>query len=271
MQPPDTRALRTLMRGLRDLLLPRACAVCRALLPNPDGGASPDLVCVECWSHCAAFPAPWCDRCGHPRAAVMGALAACRWCVRLPPTVRAVRSVCRMDSGTGSAIVQALKYSGWRGVAAGMARRMAALRFPTDVERERAAIVPVPLAPSRERERGFNQSDLLARHVAHHWRLPVWDQLVRRSRATATQTRLSPAERAHNVAGAFSAAVHTPDVAHVARGAHVVLVDDVVTTAATLNEVTAALMERGVRQVSYLTFGRAPDAGDVAATAAPVT
>lgn len=169
-----------------------------------------------------------------------------------------------MDRGTGGAIVHALKYSGWRGVAEGMARRMAALPFPGDVERERAAVVPVPLAPTRERERGFNQSDLLARHVAHHWRLPVWNHLVHRSRVTATQTRLSPPERASNVAGAFAG---PRDVLHDALGAHVVLVDDVVTTAATLNAVTDALVKCGVRQVSYLTFGRAPDAADTSAIA----
>jgi ComF family protein len=261
MRSREVGAGRRLARGLRDLLLPRACAVCRALLPVQQGRTPQALVCLECWSHCVAFPAPWCDRCGHPRSGIAGTLAPCRWCVRLPPTVRAARSVCRVDVGTGGGIVHALKYSGWRGVAEGMAHRMASLDFPADVERERVAVVPVPLAPARERERGFNQSTLLAHHVARRWRLPVWDDLVVRTRHTPSQTRLSPSARTDNVSGAFQAVASRTEMV----GAHVILLDDVITTAATLNAIAAALIACGLRQVSYVSFGRAPDAGDAPA------
>jgi ComF family protein len=183
----------------------------------------------------------------------------CRWCERLPPTVRAVRSAARLDSGTASAIVHALKYSGWGLVAEGMAQRMARLTFPTDVVRERVALVPVPLAAARERERGFNQSLLLARGVGRRWSLPVWDDVLRRRVETSTQTRLTPSERAANVSGAF---VANPAAVQRLRGCHLVLVDDVITTAATLNEAAAALSAGGARILSYLTFGRAPESGD---------
>ncbi len=164
-----------------------------------------------------------------------------------------------MDSGTASGIVHALKYSGWTAIASEMGDRMARLSFPNDVERERVALVPLPLAAARLRERGFNQSDLLAETVAAHWGLPVWHDVLTRQRETGTQTQLTPSERASNVSGAFAA---RSGAGVRLRGAHVVLVDDVVTTAATLNAAASALIAGGVRILSYLTFGRAPESGD---------
>jgi predicted amidophosphoribosyltransferase len=263
---------RTLARGLADLLLPRACACCRSLLEADATG----LVCAPCWSRCERFPEPSCRRCGHPRQPLPGArlvegidggaadgagdgFARCRWCDRLPATVRAVRSAARLDAGSAGQIVHALKYGGWTGLATEMGARMARLTFPADVVAERVALVPIPLAPVRERERGFNQSRLLADAVAQHWGVPVWPDVLVRVRATATQTRLTPSDRAANVSGAFGT---DPGVTARLRGTHLVLVDDVITTAATLNAAASALTGRGVRLVSYLTFGRAPDAGD---------
>jgi ComF family protein len=182
----------------------------------------------------------------------------CQWCDLLPPFVRAVRSVCSVHSGTGLAIVGALKYDGWTAAADGMAERMARLGWPRDVLEERAAVVPVPLAPSRYRERGYNQSELLARGVARRWNVAVWTECLARARGTTSQTRLTPDERRQNVSGAFRAVAGAVNF----RGAHLVLVDDVVTTAATLNECATALYEAGARIISYVTFGRAPALGD---------
>lgn len=160
---------------------------------------------------------------------------------------------------TGQRIIHALKYEGWWRVAEGAALRMARLDWPADVVDERVALVPVPLAASRLRQRGYNQSECLARALAVLWKLPVRADVLVRSRATQTQTRLTPEERVRNVHGAFAAT----EAARVElRGAHVVLVDDVVTTAATLNECAAALHASGIRIVSYVTFGRAPAVGD---------
>lgn len=167
--------------------------------------------------------------------------------------------MCRMDRGTGSAFVHALKYEGWSRIAAPMARRMARLHFPPDVVAERAALVPVPLSRTRLRERGYNQAELLALSLGKHWNVPVWTDVVERIRSTTSQVRLTPSDRAANVAQAFATASSANGRL---SGAHVVLVDDVVTTAATLNATAETLISRGVRIVSYVTFGRAPEAGD---------
>ncbi len=136
---------------------------------------------------------------------------------------------------------------------------MARLSWPADVIAERTALVAIPLARVRERERGFNQSALLATELGKIWRLPVWSTVVERGRATQTQTRLTPTERSSNVAGAFRA---TEGARATLRGAHIILVDDVITTGSTLNACAETLFAAGARILSYVTFGRAPASGD---------
>jgi ComF family protein len=242
-----------LAAALLDLLLPRVCVVCS----RPLGPLERDLVCGHCWVRALELPWPRCDRCGHPRD-LRRAESACRWCELLPPFVRAVRSAYALPGGTSESIVHALKYQGWPAIARPMGRRLAALRFPRDVEEERAALVPVPLAASRLRERGYNQSTELARALGDAWSLPVRENLLARARSTKTQTRLTPGERHRNVSGAFRVLADRATL----RGLHLVLVDDVVTTAATLNACAAALHAGGARILSYVTFGRAPALGD---------
>lgn len=232
------------------LLLPRACVVCERLLDRGEDR----LVCGQCWARVPVLPAPRCQRCGHPTQGQW-----CRWCVQLPPYVRAARSVCWATGEIGLGIVHALKYQGWHRVAAEMGHRMAQLDWPPDVIEERRALVPVPLSAKRERERGYNQSERLAQALGPRLRLPVWNDALVRVRHTDTQTRLTPGERLRNVSGAFRV---PPSARTLLRGAHVIVVDDVVTTAATLNACAAALCDGGARIVSFVTFCRAPALGD---------
>lgn len=240
--------LRIATAAALEFLLPAACPVCDRLLDRGEQG----LVCGRCWTRIAVLPSPQCERCGHPALR-----QRCSWCQLLPAYVRSVRSVCWMHTGTGPSIVHALKYGGWHVIASEMAARMARLAWPVDVVEERIALLPVPLSKSRERERGFNQSERLAAALAPRWKVPVWNDVLERSRVTQTQTRLAPDQRLANVSGAF----RVRDSARL-RGAHVVVVDDVVTTAATLNACAAALFAAGARIISYVTFGRAPAATD---------
>lgn len=242
--------VRATLGGLADLLLPRVCVSCDSPLRAGERG----VVCGHCWTRLDAMPFPQCVRCGHPHIR-----HSCRWCELLPPFIRAVRSVCWIPGGSGGAIVHALKYEGWRAVADGMAERMSRLAWPPDVVDERAALVPVPLSRARARERGFNQSELIARSLAARWSIPVWNDVLSRGRNTETQTRLTPGDRLRNVASAFDVSSAAP---HRLRGAHVLLVDDVVTTAATLNACADALVRGGTRIISYVTFGRARSASD---------
>jgi ComF family protein len=163
-----------------------------------------------------------------------------------------------VPEGIGGELVHALKYDGWHALATGMGARMARLSWPVDVIAERTALVPVPLSARRERERGFNQSARLADAIAAHLGLDAWHDVLVRTHFASSQTRLTPEERLRNVSGAFRVA---GDPARL-RGTHLVLVDDVVTTAATLNACAAALFAGGTRIISYVTFGRARLPGD---------
>jgi ComF family protein len=244
------RPLGEAFRGLSDLLLPIVCVVCGRLVPRDEHG----IVCAVCWSRVEELPYPRCDRCGHPQGRF-----DCTWCELLPAFVRAARSFCWMPGGTGAEIVHALKYGGWLRAGEEIALRMARLQWPIDVTEERTAVVPVPLGSSRERERGFNQSAVIAHRLADLWRIPCRVDLLTRSRATRSQTELTPGERLSNVAGAFRP---RESGLNELAGAHFILVDDVITTGATLGACASALFEAGARTISYVTFGRAPAAGD---------
>lgn len=228
-----------------EFLLPIACVSCERLL---DAG-EPGVVCGLCWSRLRVLPSPQCTRCGHPAIS-----ARCSFCALLQPYVRAARSVAWVPGGAAGEIVHALKYSGWSCVAIEMSQRMGRLHWPPDVVDERRALVPVPLSRARIRERGYNQSERLACGLSPAWKIPVWSDVLRRTRATVSQTELTPDERKRNVAGAFEVA---PEKEQQIRGAHLVIIDDVMTTAATLNACAAALYGAGARTISYVTFGRA--------------
>ena len=200
------------------------------------------------------LPHPRCDRCGHPRPR-----ATCRWCELLPPFVRAARSVCWVPGGTAGAIVHALKYEGWPasrprdGGAHGAARLAAGRRRASGRASFRSRC-----RRSATRERGYNQSALLARALASRWHIPVWHDCSCARARRATQTRLTPEDRLRNVVGRVPCA---PGAGRGSRAPMSSLVDDVVTTAATLNACAAALCEGGARIISYVTFGRAPARG----------
>jgi ComF family protein len=116
---------------------------------------------------------------------------------------------------------------------------------------EARVVIPVPTSTARERERGYNQAALLARGFAARTGRVAREDVLRRVRATTTQTALHPGERRANVARAFAA--HGAAELH---GEHVILVDDVWTTGATALSCVEALVEAGTRAVSVATFAR---------------
>lgn len=120
-------------------------------------------------------------------------------------------------------------------------------------------VLPIPLSPERLRERGFNQSWLLARRVARHLGLPARHDLMRRVRHTERLMALSAEARAQAIHDVFDV---TPAGRIALKGRHVALVDDVMTTGATLNEATRALLEGGARGVSAWVVARTPPPAD---------
>jgi ComF family protein len=220
---------------LLDLVLPPACAACG--LP---GGAA----CASCLASLAPLPEPWCAGCGAP---VPVPVARCPACVG--PIEGARQAVAY--SGSATALVAALKDQRRRGLA-GVLAEVVVARVPRPPEG--ATLVPVPLGRRRARERGFNQSALLARELGRLWALPVSEPLVR-VREGADQRGARATARTRQVAGAFSV---RPGEAAPRRPW---LVDDVHTTGATLAACARALRTAGAARCGAVAFARVPPGG----------
>lgn len=196
---------------------------------------------------------PLCERCGDPLPtwrSISLPLALCPRCRRTSRRVDRARAVGAYD-GALRAIIHAMKYEGRRSLARPLAELMRVCG--ADALEGAECLVPVPLHPSRRRERGFNQAADLARHL----NLPVRHAL-RRLRATASQTGLPAAQRHRNVRGAFAAT----RAARGFIGRTIVLIDDVSTTGATLEACARALKEAGLKEVRALTAARVVGRGD---------
>jgi ComF family protein len=235
--------LRALADGLMAVLLAPPCAACDRPLEHPTRGP----VCSACWSQVRAFSPPLCQHCGDPlmswRARDVDISARCPRCERQPSAISRLRAIGEYD-GTLRSIIHALKYDRRPSLARPLAGLMH--RECGDILTGIDFVVPVPLHRSRLRSRGFNQAALIARALS----LP-WQQTLRRTRATPSQTDL-PAEQRHaNVRDAF-ALTHRARVA----GLVVTLVDDVSTTGATLEACARVLRDAGAREVRAVTAAR---------------
>ena len=218
-------------------MLPGECLLCH----DPVDQAPPDaLICGPCRNRWTPLPCPACPRCGQPHIRDIG----CRICLDWPPGLAGVTSVFWLEGGARRA-VHLFKYEGWWRVASAMAF---AMRRVVTIS-PRSTLVPIPLGTARLRERGYNQSAVLATALGNLFHLPVAAGLLRRRRETTTQTALTPEERRANLAGAFEAVSALP--------CHPVLVDDVFTTGATLAEAAVALQQAGADAVGGITFARA--------------
>jgi ComF family protein len=156
--------------------------------------------------------------------------------------------------GTLREAIYGLKYSYIRDLAEPLGDML--IDYYGDTPLPADAIIPVPLHPRRRRERGYNQSALLAGRLGAATKVPVHNDLLRRHRYTRSQTRLNAEERSQNVQGAFSLAKHH-DVTQTIVDKRVLLIDDVATTGATLRACAQTLREQGVHSVWALTVARA--------------
>jgi len=221
--------------ALLDLLYPPRCAACGE--PSPAGR---DPFCPTCAE--AIDPVPeGCDRCGLP-----GPDRRCGHCHAEPPAFDGVQAG-GLYGGPLADAIQALKYGGRPAVARPLGSWLAArVALPPG-----SLVVPVPLARRRRIARGYDQAALLAGHLARaggHRRLLG---ALRRVRETPPQVGRTRAERARNVAGAFAAGPQP------VAGLDLVLVDDVVTTAATADAAAAVLRAAGARSVTVVALARA--------------
>jgi ComF family protein len=235
--------LRRIGRAVVDSVLPPRCLSCGEIVEQPDA------LCSRCWSGIAFFAPPWCVLCGLPFPHPMGEDAVCADCARERPSWDQARAVLRYDKNSRR-LVLGFKHGDHTHSAAAFGRWMQ--RAGADLLARADLLVPVPLHWTRLFQRRYNQAALLAQAV-HSAGGPevAADWLVRRRR-TPVQGHLGPAARERNVRGAFAMRPRRS-----VAGKHVVIIDDVMTTGATVGECARVLKHEGALSVGVLTLARA--------------
>jgi ComF family protein len=239
-------ALRAAVEGALSLLYPENCQLCRA----GRAGAAQGFVCSRCWQGVRFVRPPWCDRCGLPFAGEITTTFECANCRELTLHFESARAAV-VASGVVLEVIHRYKYQQAEWFEPFLTDLLCREAAPVVRGGSWDAVVPVPLHPRRERERGFNQAARLAAALARACDLPVRRDWVRRMEFTRTQTALSRAERAANMRGVFEA---RPGLR--LNGQRVVLVDDVLTTGATTSACAKALLDAGAGRVVVWTLAR---------------
>lgn len=227
-----------------NIVFPPQCLSCDALVPNHG------TLCLECWQQVEFITDPCCACCGYPFEFTMGPGTLCGDCLREQPVYARARAAFRYNEASRRLVLKlkfqdqtllAKIFAGW------LASAGRELIAASDV------IVPVPLHYWRFIGRRYNQSVLLAQALSPLCGLPTIPDALKRIRYTPPQAGLTRAQRLDNVKGVFSVnARHIPAI----KGNSVLLIDDVMTTGATLQQCTKALIKAGASQVNVLTLSR---------------
>ena len=239
-------AARQFLRGLGEVLFPPVCVHCRGLVE--DSGYR--HLCARCARRLDFVRSPCCPTCGHPFRGVMAADRICGHCAHLRPAFRRGRTAV-ISRGPARALILELKYHRGRHVLEDIEEIFR--RSPAVLAHVRGAtLVPVPLHPRKLRERGYNQSELVARALARAAgpRTRV-ARLLRRTVDTRTQTGFDRRTRRSNLKNAF-ALVRRNGLNFRQR---YILVDDVFTTGSTLNSCARALRQAGCLKLDVVMFG----------------
>jgi ComF family protein len=240
------QGLRAAWSAALDAALPPLCPSCR----EPVEGVG---LCPSCWSKLSFIARPYCERLGIPFVYDPGAGILSMEAIADPPAYHRARAAVRFDE-VARALVHALKYGDRLDLAPVMGRWTA--NAGREILAGADALVPVPLHWRRLWARRFNQSAALAAAVSAASGLPVATAALKRVKATAHQVGLSRSERAANVQGAF----RVPEQGRIeVAGRRLVVVDDVLTSGATVEGCARALLRAGAANVDVLVFARVVD------------
>ncbi len=238
------RLLRNGLHGAIGIVYPPTCITCRAATGEAQA------LCPACWRGIGFIERPYCERLGTPFPVDLGAGLLSPAAIADPPVFARARAVCRFD-GTARELVHRLKYGDRVELSLTLGRMMA--QAGRELAADADLVLPVPLHRTRLWRRRFNQAAALAGIVSRETGLPLAATALTRIRRTRQQIGLTRAQRAENLQGAFhvSAAARGQ-----IEGRRILLVDDVLTTGATVNAASRALLRAGASAVDVLTFAR---------------
>jgi ComF family protein len=240
----DVVSIANFLRPALDFVLPPRCPSCGAI--TPEGGP----FCAGCWQQLRFLAPPWCDGCALPfdYQDVEGLL--CADCLASPPHHDGIRAAVAYDEISRQVALK-LKYGGKIGLS-----KMIAMQLVRHVPESNKAIwvAPVPLHWTRLWSRSFNQSALIAKDLSVLKGLTFVPDLLTRTKRTPSLRGLSPKQRRQTVSKAFTI---TPRYAEAVKDAHIILVDDVLTTGATADACVKALKKAGAQWVQVFCWARA--------------
>lgn len=236
--------------ALLDVFYPRHCYHC----DRPLNDCTAQTLCHNCFQHLKRIRirAPICKTCGLPLPGQKEheGHTRCLNCRMLRPPFSAARALFPY-SGPPESLVQSYKYHGNYFLGPRVIKLAIQMQWVSDSFIQQDCIVPVPLHPRRKRQRGYNQATFIAQVLGQHYSIPLASDTIIRKRHTDQQARLTRAQRQKNVKGAFGKGPE--DVS----GKSVLLVDDVLTTGATVGECARTLRRAGADRVNVLTLVRA--------------
>jgi ComF family protein len=237
--------LKQIFTNLADIIFPPKCIGCGVVF---DGNNS--HFCGHCFAKINFIKSPLCHCCGIPYLGDEESNHLCGNCISTKPHFISARAVGQFDGVLLDAIHQ-FKYRGNIAIGKALGELMAENEYPSLNIKEYSLIIPVPLHLKRLKERGFNQSAILAKTLAKKFRMPLDITSFKRCAYTEPQVRLKKQEREANVKGAFE----VTDRRKIA-GQKVILVDDVYTTGNTVKECARMLVKNKAEQVAVLTLAR---------------
>lgn len=237
----EITTLKVLGERALELIFPIKCPVCLKTLNDPE-----KLICKECYMRLKFTKEPICKRCGRPLKDETAEF--CEECEKSAVKRYYEKGVSLLVHDEGAKkILYDLKYSNIRENIKFLAREFVRKKYREVLDWNAEALIPVPLHKKRYQTRGFNQAELFAKELGRYFKIPVDSRILQRQKATTPQKELDKKKRKKNIENSFKISDN------IVKYKCAILVDDIFTTGATINECAKMLRKSGVERVYFIT------------------